>query len=75
MVSGQVFESINCVEVDVDEDDVLAAQLSAPLVYAAVALEPGDVHFFGHQEGCDRRENACPRLFPPVAYVFFDWLP
>ena len=39
------------VAVDGDEDDVLAAQLSAPLVYAAAALGQGDVRFLGHQEG------------------------
>ena len=39
------------VAVDGDEDDVLAAQLSAPLVHAAAALGQGDVRFLGHQEG------------------------
>ena len=38
------------VAVDGDEDDVLAAQLSAPLVHAAAALGQGDVRFLGHQE-------------------------
>ena len=39
------------VAVDGDEDDVLAAQLSAPLVHPAAALGQGDVRFLGHQEG------------------------
>jgi len=38
------------VAVDGDEDDVLAAQLSAPLVYAAAALGQGDVRLLRHQE-------------------------
>ena len=38
------------VAVDGDEDDVLAAQLSAPFVYTAAALWQGDVRFLGHQE-------------------------
>ena len=39
------------IAVDGDEDDVLAVQLSAPLVHAAAALGQGDVRFLGHQEG------------------------
>lgn len=39
------------VAVDGDEDDVLSAQLSAPLVHAAAALGQGDVRFLGYQEG------------------------
>ena len=39
------------VAVDGDEDDVVFAQLSAPLVYAAAALGQGDVRFLGHKEG------------------------
>lgn len=39
------------VAVDGDEDDVLYAQLSAPLVHAAAALGQRDVRFLGYQEG------------------------
>ena len=38
------------IAVDGDEDDVLAVQLSAPLVHAAAALGQGDVRFLRHQE-------------------------
>ncbi len=38
------------VAVDGDEEDVLFAQLAAPLVHAAAALEQGDVRFLRHQE-------------------------
>ena len=38
------------VAVDGDEDDVLAAQLSAPLVHAAAALGQGDGRFLRHQK-------------------------
>ncbi len=38
------------VAVDGDEEDVLAAQLAAPLVHAAAALGQGDVRFLRHQE-------------------------
>lgn len=34
---------------DGDEDDVLSAQLSAPLVHAAAALGQGDVRFLGYR--------------------------
>ena len=44
--------SASGVAVDGDEDDVLGAQLSAPLVHAAAALGQGDVRFLGHQERC-----------------------
>ena len=39
------------VAVDGDEEDVVFAQLAAPLVHAAAALGQGDVRFLGHQEG------------------------
>lgn len=35
---------------DGDEEDVVFAQLEAPLVHAAAALEQGDVRFLRHQE-------------------------
>ena len=38
------------VAVDGDEEDVVFAQLAAPLVYAAAALGQGDVRFLRHQE-------------------------
>ena len=39
-----------CVAVDGDEEDVVFAQLAAPLVHAAAALGQGDVRFLRHQE-------------------------
>ena len=39
------------VAVDRDEEDVVFAQLAAPLVHAAAALGQGDVRFLRHQEG------------------------
>ena len=39
------------VAVDGDEEDVVFAQLAAPLVHAAAALGQGDVRFLGYQEG------------------------
>ena len=39
------------VAVDGDEEDVVFAQLTAPLVHAAAALGQGDVIFLGYQEG------------------------
>ena len=39
------------VAVDGDEEDVVFAQLAAPLVHAAAALGQGDVVFLGYQEG------------------------
>ena len=38
------------VAVDGDEEDVVFAQLAAPLVHAAAALGQGDVRFLRHQE-------------------------
>ena len=38
------------VTVDGDEEDVVFAQLAAPLVHVAAALRQGDVRFLGHQE-------------------------
>ena len=38
------------VAVDGDEEDVVFAQLAAPLVHAAAALRQGDVRFLRHQE-------------------------
>jgi len=38
------------VAVDGDEEDVVFAQLAAPLVHAATALGQGDVRFLRHQE-------------------------
>ena len=38
------------VAVDGDEEDVLFAQLAAPLVHAAAALRQGDVRFLRHQK-------------------------
>ena len=35
---------------DGDEEDVVFAQLAAPLVHAAAALGQGDVRFLRHQE-------------------------
>jgi len=40
------------VAVDGDEEDVVFAELAAPLVHAAAALRQGDVVFLGYQEGC-----------------------
>ena len=42
--------SAGCVAVDGDEEDVVFAQLAAPLVHAAAALGQGDVRFLRHQE-------------------------
>lgn len=39
------------IAVDGDEEDVVFAQLAAPLVHAAAALGQGDVRFLRHQEG------------------------
>ena len=39
------------VAVDGDEEDVVFAQLAAPLVHAAAALGQGDVVLLGYQEG------------------------
>ena len=38
------------IAVDGDEEDVVFAQLAAPLVHAAAALGQGDVRFLRHQE-------------------------
>lgn len=43
--------SAGCVAVDGDEEDVVFAQLAAPLVHAAAALGQGDVVLLGYQEG------------------------
>ncbi len=52
------------VAVDGDEEDVVFAQLAAPLVHAAAALGQGDVRFLRHQErgvqapGCEGVHDA-----------------
>ena len=52
------------VAVDGDEEDVVFAQLAAPLVHAAAALGQGDVRFLRHQErgvqapGLEGRDDA-----------------
>ena len=61
-LAGEV--GLGGVAVDGDEDDVLAAQLAAPLVHAAAALGQGDVRFLRHQErgvqapGCEGVHDA-----------------
>lgn len=47
---GPVFAGTGSVAVDGDEEDVVFAQLAAPLVHAAAALGQGDVRFLRHQE-------------------------
>lgn len=59
------------VAVDGDEDDVLAAQLSAPFVYTAAALWQGDVRFLGHQEdGVQAPGGECVHNAPGDDAVF-----
>lgn len=50
VVHEEVFASAGGVAVDGDEDDVLAAQLPAPVVVAAASPGQGDVRFLRHQE-------------------------